>query len=157
MDAWTQLEPLYENFDGMAKSIRRQAGGDAEDLVQGAFLKIKTRLDDGYKARNLRGLLERTLRNDLMDYLDRRKTEYEAKRALELAGHVPIGNIDAHLLALDVTDELRSMPEGRARAFVATELQGATGIEAADALATTPGAIREASHHARKRLRERLS
>ena len=157
VDPWEQLEPLYDHFDGMVGNIRRSAGGDAEDIVQGAFLKLKGKLENGYHARHLKGLLETTIKNDLKDYLARRSLEGEIKRDPALAGHPPVGDIDAHLFALDVDDELHSMAEGRARAWVATQLQGASGIEAATALDTTPNAIREATHQARIRLQERLT
>jgi RNA polymerase sigma factor (sigma-70 family) len=157
MDSWEQLEPLYDHFDGMVASIRREAGGDAEDIVQGAFMKLSRKLDAGFEVRNLRGLLNKTLKNDLLDYLRRQKLEEEIQNDPALAGHAPVGDIDQHMFALDVDDELHSMAEGRARAWVATQLQGASGIEAAQALDTSPEAVREATHHARKRLQERLS
>lgn len=157
MDAWETLEPLYEHFDGLVASIRRQAHGDAEDIVQGAFVKLKAKLDSGYEAKNAKGLLERTIANDLRDYLKHRRVHEDTVRELEPLGHVPVGDIDSHLFAVELTDSIRELPELRGRAFTATELQGASGIEAAAALDTSHEAIREAKHQARRTLQERLS
>ena len=157
MDAWETLEPLYEHFDGLVASIRRQAHGDAEDIVQGAFVKLKAKLDNGYEAKNAKGLLERTIANDLRDYLKHRRVHEDTVRELEPLGHAPVGDIDSHLFAVELTDSIRDLPKLRGRAFTATELQGATGAEAAAALGTTPGAIREASFQARATLRKELT
>lgn len=158
MDTWEQLEPLYENFDGLVRSIRRTAGGDAEDIVQTAFLKLKERLDAGYEARNLKGLLERTIRNDLREYKRYQAVREDARdEGRAIAQHPPLGTIAAHELALTVDAELNAMPERHARAFVATELQGASSTEAAQALGSTPGAVREGACMARKRLRKALA
>lgn len=155
-DAWETLEPLYRHFDGLVKSIRPKAHGDAEDIVQGAFVKLKERLDRGYEVKNPKGLLERTIANDLRDHLKHKRVHEDTVREIEPLGHAPLGDIDSHMFAVDVTDAIRDLPELRGRAFTATELQGASGIEAAEALDTTPGAVREATHQARTTLRRRL-
>lgn len=155
-DTWETLEPLYAHFNGLVKSIRPQAHGDAEDIVQGAFVKLKDKLDNGYTAKNAKGLLERTIANDLKDYLKHKRVHEDTIRELEPLGHAPLGDIEQHMFAVELTDSVRELPELRGRAFTAVELQGATGVEAAEALGTSHEAVRTATKEARQHLRERL-
>lgn len=153
---WDKIEPLWRSRGKYEKLVRGRFIGRAaaEDIVQDALMGTK-RFIERYPERKAEHIFPRILWRRTKDYL---RLAYRE----QAAGLTPFhpGIIESQAMALTrriIIDRLQAMPTDWARAFAATELQGASTRETAEALGITEGNVKVRRHRATKELREALS
>ncbi|MGH2852263.1 MAG: RNA polymerase sigma factor, partial [Solirubrobacteraceae bacterium] len=99
---------------------RLNSDGNAEDVVQQAFLGAFSALRAGAEVHHLRGWLHRIVRNAAITTAARAPQEAVSSTVIGAAG----GDGDAHLVAVSALEEVSRLPERQRDALVATALQG---------------------------------
>jgi RNA polymerase sigma factor (sigma-70 family) len=132
----------------------RNSGGDAEGVVQEAFLRAHRSLRDDRRPVELKPWLHRVVRNLCIDELRRNKvptTELsEGDRAG--AGEDIYSTLSRRHELRRLIDDLADLPEQQRAALLMRELDGLSHEEVADALEVTPAASRQLVKRARSGL-----
>lgn len=137
----------YESMHRLAFTLLR-SDGDAEEVVQDAFIAIATRLNS---ITNPGGYLRTTVVNGARKRLSRRRTHDVFD---ERVGERGADGRDAPEYVIDVVEEL---PERERVAVVLRYYAGWNATEIGEVLACPAGTVRSMLHRSLEQLREMLS
>jgi RNA polymerase sigma factor (sigma-70 family) len=152
------FEAIVERYRPQLLALARRlsSDGEAEDLVQQAFLHAFVALRSGTEVAHLRGWLHRILRNTAFSAYARA----HAHDAFDGHGATveALSDIaEQRLLAVTALGLVADLPARQRDAFVGTAIHGRTRAEVAYAMGLSEGAVRQLVHRARARLRSAIS
>ena len=135
----------------------RHAGeGEADDLVQEAFLRVHEHLDSLVDAPSLRAWVGRIARNVLADHARRRGTDpARVSEPEDLAQPSPEPDLE-HTIAGWLEGHISELERDDADLLRRVDLQGASQTTLAAELGLSPSGLKSRVQRARARLRERL-
>jgi RNA polymerase sigma-70 factor (ECF subfamily) len=163
------LESLFETYADRLYRLALGLLGDpfeAEDIVQEAFLKVITRLDNFQERSNLGTWLYRVAYNASIDRLRRESPLPEDDPDLD--DSLPMPEVlsewhtpESHLIvgeSLEYLDAaIQTLPESLRSVFVLRDIDELSTRETAEVLGITENTVKVRLHRARLALRERLS
>jgi RNA polymerase sigma factor (sigma-70 family) len=137
-------------------------GHDAADVFQQAFVELTARQRRSSDVRNAAALLKRIATARAIDVVRRkirdRKTTHDTDEALIAARkqYQPDARAEAGELLDDLRAALTELPEQQSAAFVLTQIEDMSHVEAAAAIGVTANHVGVLLHRARATLRESL-
>jgi RNA polymerase sigma factor (sigma-70 family) len=129
----------------------RGAGGDAEGIVQEAFLRAHRQLRDDRRPIELKPWLHRVVRNLCIDELRRERPTAELSDT-DRASEDLYSTLSRRHELRRLIEDLADLPEQQRAALLMRELDGLTHDEVATALDVTPAASRQLVKRARNGL-----
>lgn len=162
MDTWTTLEPLYDHFDGIARSLTGPmvSHAAAEDAVQDALMDLKRRLDSGAKIENPRAWLERRAKGAAQDYIEQQNREIPDGPEPDQYGAYETYQPDPFIQAeqrVDLISAIDALTDTQREVFTLVELRGLSEREAAAKLGLSRSTVNRRYEAARKTLQRELS
>jgi RNA polymerase sigma-70 factor (ECF subfamily) len=132
----------------------------AESLVQEVFFSIWERRASWSPPENLRSYLYTSVRNEALDYLDRREVAENWKETSsqhEREDRTPLEELEHEELQDRVREAIESLPERRRQVFTLSRQHGLTYREIADVLDISIKTVETQMSRALDALREKLS
>lgn len=138
----------------------------AEDVIQDVALNLFTKFDVDSKVENIAGYVYRSIRNRITDIQRKRKTElpYEERKGaesnytiemlLQHSNEASFDLVDADRIYEKVYEALAQLSPNQQAVFVATELEGYTFEELAEAWNIPIGTLLSWKHRGVKKMQE---
>lgn len=146
----------HEMRDGLARSLSRRLGDPdlAEDIVHDVFLRIHERVSQLEDVERVRGWISRIAHNAMLDAIRRRKPQVELSESLTADANE---NDDVALAAqAALRTMLDRLPEDDRQALRATEWEGRSQKELAEAWGLSVSGAKSRVQRARQKLRDLL-
>jgi RNA polymerase sigma factor (sigma-70 family) len=152
------FEAIVERYRPQLLALARRLScdGEAEDLVQQAFLHAFVALRSGTEVAHLRGWLHRILRNTAFSAYARAHA-HDAFDGHAATVEALTDTAEQRMLAVTALGLVADLPARQRDAFVGTAIHGRTRAEVAYAMGLSEGAVRQLVHRARARLRSAIS
>jgi RNA polymerase sigma-70 factor (ECF subfamily) len=162
-----EAEALGELFDRYHRATYRflarltgAAAADLDDLVQAVFVEVARaarRFDGRSTTRTwIFGIAVNVARHHVRGAVRRRRViaEQESERPSQVPGaDRPDRNAEHRELLAALDRAIRALPDALREVFVACEIEGLSGVEAAKVLGVAEGTVFRRLHEARKALR----
>ena len=164
-------ETVFEQFDAALRAFVRSRVGDpnaAEDVLQEAYLRIHTRIQDLREDEKIKAWVYAVVRSAIADHYRRTKTAAYRETAWSDAGadrkaEDPVGLLETEAEAelkerLDraLKNMLGCLPDEHRDALIATEYEGIKQRELAQRLGISVSGAKSRVQRARARLKELL-
>ena len=125
----------------------------AEDVVQQAFLKAWSSLQEGVEVRDLKPWLYRITHNAALDALKKAGYDYEELTEVLQSPGTPDADFERRVVMRETLAGVAGLPERQREALLRTAVEGQSREQVAHDLGLTDGAVRQLVHRARTTLR----
>lgn len=153
-------EQLYRLcYEPYMRLCLRYAGnrGDASDILNKAFFKILTRIDQFRAEGNFAAWMKRIVVNAAVDYV-RANNRFRNQEPVESASEIPGQSLpDEELIRHDLLQMLRQLPFTTASVFNLFALEGYAHKEIAEMLGITESNSKWHLHYARQLLQQQIN
>jgi RNA polymerase sigma factor (sigma-70 family) len=137
----------------LERYARRLLRGDADDVIQQAFVSAWSALERGGEVRELKPWLYTITRNAVLRAVKRDGEPHaELDDSIEGAGSAA-AHVELKLHTRDTLAAVAALPEHQREALIGTALEGRSREDVAHSLGLTEGAVRQLLHRARGTLR----
>jgi RNA polymerase sigma factor (sigma-70 family) len=149
------FEAIVERYRGPLHRYCRRMLPDsrAEDVVQQAFLKAWSSLQEGAEIRDLRPWLYRITHNAALDALKKAGYDYEELTEVLQSAGTPDADFERRVVMRETLAGVAALPERQREALLRTAVEGQSREQVAHDLGLSDGAVRQLVHRARTTLR----
>ena len=127
--------------------------GDAEDVVEDAFLKTWQRVEAGLEIDNFRSFISRAVHNECVSFLRAKKETVEIDAIAEIGDE----EIDTSIRDARIWQAVDRLPDKCREIFLMSKRDGMTSEEIADELGLSVKTVKNQLTKAFSRMREALS